>query len=206
MLSLQAEGDYNGRQLGWQRLLWQSATVTVLAIPNSFVPGSAPGCRIGNREKLSSTQAEPVLAIKSGVAYFPSISCTTSWRRSRYKVENPTTDPDSGSESQHLHSCYDPSFYWIQIWIMNYKKAENPTPDSDSDPGPESWHLWIQPSRGEQRAAAAASELLAGVKNSGKTSEGQRVVLAAISSDEVDGNSMPLFLSIGRLPVFIITE
>ena len=37
MLSLQAEGDYNGRQLGWQRLLWQSATVTVLAIPNSLL-------------------------------------------------------------------------------------------------------------------------------------------------------------------------
>ena len=50
------------------------------------VPGSAPGCRTGNREKLSSTQAEPGLAIKSGVAYFPSISCTTSWRRSRYTV------------------------------------------------------------------------------------------------------------------------
>ena len=48
------------------------------------VPGSAPGCRTGNREKLSSTQAEPVQAIKTGVAYFPSISCTTSWRRSRY--------------------------------------------------------------------------------------------------------------------------
>ena len=49
-----------------------------------IIPGSAPGCRTGNREKLSSTQAEPFQAIKSGVAYFPSISCTTSWRRSRY--------------------------------------------------------------------------------------------------------------------------
>ena len=54
-------------------------------VPREFdIPGSAPGCRTGNREKLSSTQAEPVQAIKSGVAYFPSISCTTSWRRSRY--------------------------------------------------------------------------------------------------------------------------
>ena len=35
------------------------------------VPGSAPGCLTVNREKLSSTQAEPVQAIKSGVAYFP---------------------------------------------------------------------------------------------------------------------------------------
>ena len=47
------------------------------------IPGSAPGCRTRNRVKLSSNQAEPVQAIKSGVAYFPSISCTTSWRRSR---------------------------------------------------------------------------------------------------------------------------
>ena len=31
-----------------------------------YIPGSAPGCRTGNREKLSSTQAEPVQAIKSG--------------------------------------------------------------------------------------------------------------------------------------------
>ena len=52
----------------------------------SNVPGSAPGCRTGNREKLSSTQAEPVQAIKSGVAYFPSISCMISWRRSRYQI------------------------------------------------------------------------------------------------------------------------
>ena len=55
------------------------------------VPGSAPGCRTGNGEKLSSTQAEPVQAIKSGVAYLPSISCTTSWRRSRYPPLHCTT-------------------------------------------------------------------------------------------------------------------
>ena len=48
------------------------------------LPGSAPGCRTGNGEKLSRTQAEPVQAIKSAVAYFPSISGATSWRRSRY--------------------------------------------------------------------------------------------------------------------------
>ena len=54
------------------------------------LPGSAPGCRTGNRAKLSSTQAEPVQAIKSGVAYFPSISCTKSWRRSRYNQNNYT--------------------------------------------------------------------------------------------------------------------
>ena len=48
------------------------------------VPGSAPGCRAGNGEKLSSTQAEPGQANKSAVAYFPSISGVTSWRRSRY--------------------------------------------------------------------------------------------------------------------------
>ena len=32
------------------------------------VPGSAPGCRSGNGEKLSSTQAESGQAIKSAVA------------------------------------------------------------------------------------------------------------------------------------------
>ena len=37
----------------------------------------------------SSTQAEPVQAVKSGIAYFPSISCTTSWRRSRYFIRDP---------------------------------------------------------------------------------------------------------------------
>ena len=51
---------------------------------NLTLPGSAPECRTRNRDKLSSTQAEPVQANKSGVADFPSISCTTSWRRSRY--------------------------------------------------------------------------------------------------------------------------
>ena len=55
----------------------------ILAGSKSHLPGSAPGCRTGNGEKLSSTQAEPVQAIKSAVAYFPSISCATSWRRSR---------------------------------------------------------------------------------------------------------------------------
>ena len=58
------------------------------------LPGSAPGCRTGNRAKLSSTQAEPVQAIKSGLAYFPSISCTTSCRRSRYSVDR--VDHDGG--------------------------------------------------------------------------------------------------------------
>ena len=56
-------------------------------LSTSTVPGSALGCRTGNREKLSSTQAEPVQAIKSSVAYFPSISCTTSWRGSLYNPQ-----------------------------------------------------------------------------------------------------------------------
>ena len=67
----------------------------IIVLDNFFcgygVPGSAPGCRTGNREKLSSTQAEPVQAIKSGVAYFPSISFTTSWRRSRYSTDKTRT-------------------------------------------------------------------------------------------------------------------
>ena len=58
---------------------------TVCKYPNGL-PGSAPGCRTGNGEKLSRTQAEPVQAIKSAVAYFPSISGATSWRRSRYRL------------------------------------------------------------------------------------------------------------------------
>ena len=49
-----------------------------------ILQGSAPGCHSGNGEKLSSTQAESGQAIKSAVAYFPSISGATSWRRSRY--------------------------------------------------------------------------------------------------------------------------
>ena len=48
--------------------------------------GAAPGCRTGNREKLSSTQEEPVQAIKSGFAYFPSISCTTSWYKNPWEI------------------------------------------------------------------------------------------------------------------------
>ena len=48
------------------------------------VQGEPIGCRTGNGKKLSSSQAEPGQAIKSDVASFPSISCATSWRRSRY--------------------------------------------------------------------------------------------------------------------------
>ena len=63
-----------------------SRFIITLSNPVYSLPGSATGYRTRNGEKLSSTQAEPVQAIKSGVAYFPSISCTTSWRRSRYLV------------------------------------------------------------------------------------------------------------------------
>ena len=44
------------------------------------------GCRTGNGEKLSSSQAEPGQAIKSAVAYFPSISCATSSQVALYAV------------------------------------------------------------------------------------------------------------------------
>ena len=50
----------------------------------SYQPqGDLPGCRTGNGEKLSSTQAEPGQAIRSAVAYFPSISRATSCARER---------------------------------------------------------------------------------------------------------------------------
>ena len=39
-----------------------------MAVISNLVPGSAPGCRSGNAEKLSSTQAESGQAIKSAVA------------------------------------------------------------------------------------------------------------------------------------------
>ena len=42
--------------------------------------GHLTGCRAGNGDQLSSNQAEPGQAIKSAVAYFPSISCATSCR------------------------------------------------------------------------------------------------------------------------------
>ena len=42
------------------------------------------GCRTGNGDKLSSSQAEPGQAIKSDLAYFPSISCATSCRVALY--------------------------------------------------------------------------------------------------------------------------
>ena len=70
-----------------EKIRYVKSTSSFLISTKKGVPGSAPGCRPGNREKLSSTQAEPVQAIQSAVAYFPSISCTTSWRRSRYKRE-----------------------------------------------------------------------------------------------------------------------
>ena len=43
-----------------------------------IIPFSSAGCRAGNGDKLSSTQAEPGQSINSAVAYFPSISCATS--------------------------------------------------------------------------------------------------------------------------------
>ena len=47
------------------------------------LPGSAPGCRSGNGEKLSSTQAESGQAIKSAVAFnFPP-----------FPVRHPGADP-----------------------------------------------------------------------------------------------------------------
>ena len=95
----------------WQRIgnwHWQDMNATNLAVrlrecpfscahphftywgsPEPAVPGSAPGCVTGYGEYLSCTQAEPVQAIKSGVAYFTSISYTTSWRRSRYTLVTP---------------------------------------------------------------------------------------------------------------------
>ena len=49
-----------------------------------IVQGHPTGCRTGNGDQLSSTQAEPGQAIKSAVAYFPSISCATSCRDALY--------------------------------------------------------------------------------------------------------------------------
>ena len=47
-------------------------------IIGAYLQGHPTGCRTGNGDQLSSTQAEPGQAIKSAVAYFPSISCATS--------------------------------------------------------------------------------------------------------------------------------
>ena len=46
--------------------------------------GHLTGCRTGNGDQLNSTQAQPGQAIKSAVAYFPSISCATSCRVALY--------------------------------------------------------------------------------------------------------------------------
>ena len=51
-----------------------------------YVPFSIAGCRSGNGEKLSCSQAEPGQAINSAVAYFSSVSCATSCNRKRYYV------------------------------------------------------------------------------------------------------------------------
>ena len=42
------------------------------------VQGDPLGCRTGNGEKVSSSQAEPGQAISLAVVYFSSISCATS--------------------------------------------------------------------------------------------------------------------------------
>ena len=44
------------------------------------------GCRTGNGEKLSSSQAEPPQAIKSAVVQLPSISCATSCLVTQYRM------------------------------------------------------------------------------------------------------------------------
>ena len=49
-----------------------------------YVPFAMAGCRPGNGDQLSSTQAEPGQAITSAVACFPSISCATSCHSERY--------------------------------------------------------------------------------------------------------------------------
>ena len=55
------------------------ATLQILEIDNAtyleylHAQGHPTGCRTGNGDQLSSSQAEPGHAIKSAVAYFPSI-------------------------------------------------------------------------------------------------------------------------------------
>ena len=61
--------------------------------------GHPTGCRFGNGEKLSSSQAEPGQAIESVVAYFPSISCETSCRVALYTLV------DKDKMKWQLHLC-----------------------------------------------------------------------------------------------------
>ena len=61
--------------------MWQWMTLSqkrILKTRTCHVQGHRTGCRTGNGDQLSSSQAEPGQAIKSAVAYFPAISCETS--------------------------------------------------------------------------------------------------------------------------------
>ena len=85
------------------------------ADPRGRVRCLSPICRTGNGEKLSCSQAERGQAIKSAVASFPSISCATSWRRSRYSVPHPALnlekeDQRSGSDAKHISRLKVPRF------------------------------------------------------------------------------------------------
>ena len=102
------------------------------------IPWSAPGCRTGNGKKQSISQAEPGQAIKSAVAYFPSISCATSWRRSRYILRIFVWLPGLLS---------DPLSFAVWNNVGARQKGDGgrdrtPRAPLNSAPGPETW-IWF---------------------------------------------------------------
>ena len=88
--SLQILPSYHGsvwnKCFQWHKRRKRSTTILDIeetwdfetGMAEKHIQGDRTGYRAGNREKLSSTQAEPGQAINSAVAYFPSVSFATS--------------------------------------------------------------------------------------------------------------------------------
>ena len=71
--------------------------------------GHPTGYLTGNGDQLRSNQAEPGQAIKSAVAYFPSISCATSCQVALYSQAGPDRKATQGQEE--ISRNHVPTFF-----------------------------------------------------------------------------------------------
>ena len=95
------------------------------------VPCSCAECPTGNGDKLSSTQAEPGQAIKSAVAYFPSISFATSCPVALYIYSFNSAFghilAPSDSIATHCHQMFD-NFEIEILMLLKRAPSENWSP------------------------------------------------------------------------------
>ena len=68
-------------------LIWKRKIFCQTGLPFKVcIQGHLTGCHAENGDQVSNNQVEPGQAIKSAVAYFPSISCMKSCRVALYML------------------------------------------------------------------------------------------------------------------------